>query len=91
MIIAEYVGCDMPKEETAHCVMGRDGTDLACSKVPTDPAALFGAIKVHCLCPERIVPHKRSWLRQFRTIGCKADNSPQLCLVLWEAETFWAL
>ncbi len=53
--MSEYVGLDVSKEETAFCVMDKDGTILARGKVLTDPAALFGVLKEHCLCPERIV------------------------------------
>ncbi len=53
--MAEYVGLDVSKEETAFCVMDEDGKVLARGKVATDPAALFEALREHCLCPERIV------------------------------------
>ena len=89
--MAEYVGCDISKEEAAPCVLERARTDLVCTKVPTDWAALFRGIKVLRLCLARIVLHKRMWLKRSHTNGCKEDNIPKLCLVLWEAETFRAL
>ncbi|MCZ6683851.1 MAG: hypothetical protein O7B26_11785 [Planctomycetota bacterium] len=45
----------MSKEETAFCVKDVEGRILARGKAATDPAALFEALKEHCLCPERIV------------------------------------
>jgi transposase len=53
--MVEYVGFDVSKEETAFCVMDKDGKILARGKAATDPAALFEAVREHCLCPERIV------------------------------------
>ena len=53
--MAEYVGFDVSKEETAFCVKDAEGEILARGKVATDPEALFAALKEHCLCPERIV------------------------------------
>ena len=53
--MVEYVGLDVSKEATSFCVKGEDGVVLARGKVPTDPDALFEALKAHCLCPERIV------------------------------------
>ncbi|MCH8998116.1 MAG: IS110 family transposase [Proteobacteria bacterium] len=53
--MAEYVGLDVSKEETAFCVMDEAGKVLARGKVATDPAALFEMLREHCLCPERIV------------------------------------
>ena len=53
--MAEYVGLDVSKKETAFCVMDEDGKVLARGKVATDPDALFEVLKEHCLCPERIV------------------------------------
>jgi transposase len=35
--------------------MDKDGKILARGKAATDPAALFEAVREHCLCPERIV------------------------------------
>jgi transposase len=51
----EYVGLDVSKEATAYCVMDETGKVLARGKVSSDPDALFGVLKDHCLCPERIV------------------------------------
>ncbi len=53
--MAEYVGLDVSKEETAFCVMDEDGKVLARGKVATDPDALFAVLREHCLCPRRIV------------------------------------
>jgi transposase len=53
--MAEYVGLDVSKEETAFCVMDAAGKILARGKVATDPDALFEVLREHCLCPERIV------------------------------------
>ena len=53
--MGEYVGLDVSKEETAFCVKDSSGKVLACGKAPSDPAALFEALREHCLCPERIV------------------------------------
>ena len=53
--MAEYVGFDVSKEETAFCVKDPTGKILARGKVATDPQALFEALREHCLCPERIV------------------------------------
>ncbi len=53
--MTEYVGFDVSKEETAFCVKDAKGKVLARGKVATDPAALFGVLRDHCLCPGRIV------------------------------------
>ncbi|MEE9251126.1 MAG: IS110 family transposase [Alphaproteobacteria bacterium] len=53
--MAEYVGLDVSKEETAFCVKDEAGKVLARGKVATDPAALFKVLKQHCPCPKRIV------------------------------------
>ncbi len=53
--MAEYVGFDVSKEETAFCVMDEEGVILARGKVSTDPAALFEVLREHCPCAERIV------------------------------------
>ncbi len=53
--MGEYVGLDVSKEETAFCVKDSSGKVLAWGKAPSDPAALFEALREHCLCPERIV------------------------------------
>ena len=53
--MVEYVGLDVSKEETAYCVKGSDGKVLASGKVATDLDSLFGVLKEHCVCPERIV------------------------------------
>ncbi len=49
------VGVDVSKEETSFCVMDATGKVLAQGKAPSDPDALFEALKEHCLCPARIV------------------------------------
>ena len=53
--MGEYVGLGVSKEETAFCVKDSSGKVLARGKAPSDPAALFEALREHCLCPERIV------------------------------------
>ncbi len=53
--MAEYVGFDVSKEETAFCVKDAEGKILARGKFATDPETLFEALREHCLCPERIV------------------------------------
>ena len=53
--MGEYVGLDVSKEETSFCVKSEDGVTLARGKAPSDPAALFAALREHCLCPARIV------------------------------------
>ena len=75
--MTEYVGFDVSKEETAFCVKDRDGKVLARGKVATDPAALFGALRDHCLCPGRIVMETGTlsgWLaRELRKLGIAID------------------
>ena len=75
--MVEYVGLDVSKEETAYCVKGSDGKILATGKVATDPDALFGVLKEHCLCPERIVLEtgtQSSWLaRALRERGLAVE------------------
>jgi len=53
--MGEYVGLDVSKEETSFCVKEEGGRVLARGKAPSDPAALFEALREHCLCPQRIV------------------------------------
>ncbi len=55
MTVSEYVGLDVSKEETSFCVKDAAGAVLARGTAPSDPAALFEALKAHCQCPERIV------------------------------------
>jgi transposase len=75
--MAEYVGFDVSKEETAFCVMDEEGVILARGKVSTDPAALFEVLREHCLCPERIVLETGTlsfWLaRELRKLGLPVE------------------
>jgi len=75
--MTEYVGLDVSKEETAFCVKDLAGKVLARGKVPTDPEALFEALKAHCLCPERIVLETGTlsgWLaRELGRLGLAVD------------------
>ena len=75
--MAEYVGFDVSKEETAFCVKDSEGKVLAAGKVATDPAALFGALKEYCLCPARIVMETGTlsgWLaRELGKLGITVD------------------
>ncbi len=75
--MAEYVGFDVSKEETAFCVMDKDGKVLARGKVATDPDALFAVLKEHCLYPERIVLETGTmsgWLsRELGKLGVAVD------------------
>ncbi|MDP7586030.1 MAG: IS110 family transposase [Verrucomicrobiota bacterium] len=77
--MGEYVGFDVSKEETSFCVKDASGTTLARGKTVTDPAALFAAMKEHCLCPERIVLETgsmSSWLWH----GLSAHGLPVVCV-----------
>ncbi len=75
--MAEYVGFDVSKEETAFCIKNKEGTVLAQGKTLTDPKALFSALKKHTLCPERIVLETgtmSAWLaRELRRQGMPVD------------------
>jgi len=75
--MAEYVGLDVSKEETAFCVKDETGTVLARGKVSTDPLALFEMVREHCLCPERIVLETGTmsgWLaRELRKFGLAVE------------------
>ncbi len=75
--MTEYVGLDVSKEETSFCVKDLAGKVLARGKVATDPAALFEALKAHCLCPERIVLETGTlsgWLaRELGRLGLAVD------------------
>ncbi len=72
-----YVGLDVSKEETAFYVKDGDGKVLARGKAPSDPAALFEALREHCLCLERIVLETGTmsgWLaRALRALGLPVD------------------
>ncbi len=82
--MAEYVGFDVSKEETAFCVKDAEGEILARGKVATDPEALFAALKEHGLCPERIVLEtgtlsgwvKRQFERLDKTVTARAEADP---------------
>jgi len=75
--MVEYVGLDVSKEETAYCVMDRDGNVLARGKAASDPQALFEALKEPCPCPERIVMETGTlshWLvRELRARGMPVE------------------
>jgi transposase len=75
--MAEYVGFDVSKEETAFCVKNKDGAVLARGKTLTDPMALFDTLKTYTLCPERIVLETgtmSAWLaRELRHQGMPVD------------------
>ncbi len=75
--MAEYVGFDVSKEETAFCVMNAAGKVLARGKVASDPEALFEVVREHCPCPERIVLETGTlsfWLaRALRERGLPVD------------------
>ncbi len=53
--MGEYVGLDVSKEETAFCVKDGAGKVWARGQAPSEPEALFEALREPCLCPERIV------------------------------------
>ncbi len=88
--MAEYVGFDVSKEETAFCVKDAEGEILARGKVATDPEALFAALKEHCLCPERIVLEtgtlsgwvKRQFERLDKTVTARAEADPACRLLM---------
>lgn len=69
----EYVGFDVSKKETSFCVKDRDGMILARGQTASDPAALFKAMRDHCVCPQRIVMETGTlchWLgRELRSFG----------------------
>lgn len=73
----EYVGLDISKEETSFCVKDGAGKVLAAGKVVTDPQALFEVMRVHCLCPEKIVMETgtlSNWLaRELLKLGLQID------------------
>ena len=75
--MAEYVGFDVSKEETAFCVKDAAGKILSRGKVATDPRALFEVLREHCLCPERIVMETGTlsgWLaRELAKLGIAVD------------------
>jgi transposase len=75
--MSEYVGFDVSKEETSFCVKDAVGKILAQGKVGTDPAALFEALKAHCVCPARIVLETGTlsgWLsRELGKLGIAVD------------------
>jgi transposase len=53
--MAEYVGFDVSKEETAICVVDEAGNVLSRCKTATDPDALFDAVRRCCRDPRRLV------------------------------------
>ncbi len=73
----EYVGFDVSKEETSFCVMDATGKILAQGKAPSDPDALFEALREHCPCLERIVLETGTlsgWLaRGLRKLGLPVE------------------
>ena len=75
--MVEYVGFDVSKEETSFCVMDKIGKIIARGKTITDPAALFEALKEHCLYPERTVMETGTlshWLvRELRELGMPVE------------------
>ena len=75
--MAEYVGLDVSKEETAFCVKNEAGEVLARGKVATTPEAVFEALREHCLCPARIVLEtgtQAAWLaRGLRRYGLPVE------------------
>lgn len=65
--MAEYVGLDVGKEETAYCVKDASGEVLARGKVSSDPRSIVEALGEVCECPERIVLETGSmsgWLQR---------------------------
>jgi len=75
--MSEYVGFDVSKEETSFCVKDVSGKILSRGKVATDPAALFEALRDHCVCPSRIVLETGTlsgWLsRELGKLGIAVD------------------
>jgi len=73
----EYVGLDVSKEETSFCVKDGAGKVLAEGKVATDPRSLFEAMRLHCLCPERLVMETgtlSNWLaRELLKLGLQIE------------------
>ena len=75
--MAEYVGFDVSKEETAFCVKNDAGATVVAGKVATDPAALFAAVREHCPSPARVVMETGTysgWLaREMEALGQAVD------------------
>jgi transposase len=75
--MSEYVGFDVSKEETAFCVIDKEGRVLSRRKTATDPDALFNAMKRSCHCPERMVMESGTWshwlVRELRGRGLPVD------------------
>ena len=73
--MAESVGLDVSKEDTAFCVKDAAGKVLASGKVATDPAAIVAMEKEHCVCPARIVMETGTlsgWLARWASWGSRS-------------------
>ena len=75
--MAEYVGFDVSKEETAFCVKNDAGATVVAGKVATEPAALFAAVREHCPSPARVVMETGTYsgrlAREMEALGQAVD------------------
>jgi transposase len=79
LVMSEYVGLDVSKEQTSYCVKDKAGGTLTEGKVATSPDAIFEMLKAETLCPERVVLETGSmsgWLHRHLS----ALSIPVICV-----------
>jgi transposase len=77
-----FAGLDVAMEETAICVIDREGQVFLETKVTTDPDALFGALKPY-VSKLRRLGHEAGSLSPWLQVELKQRGLPAVCLEAW--------
>jgi transposase len=77
-----FAGLDVAMEETAICVIDREGQVLLETKVTTDPDALFRALKPY-VSKLRRLGHEAGSLSPWLQVELKHRGLPAVCLEAW--------
>jgi transposase len=79
-----FAGLDVAMEETAICVIDRDGKVLLEIKVTTDPDAIFKVLKPYAAKLRR-VGHEAGSLSPWLQVELKQRGLPAICVEAWHA------
>jgi transposase len=79
-----FAGLDVASEETAICVVDRDGEIVLETSVATDPDAIFESLKRYVRSLRR-VGHEAGSLSPWLQVELKQRGLPAICLEAWHA------
>jgi transposase len=79
-----FAGLDVAMEETAICVIDREGKVVLETKVTTDPDAIFKVLKPY-VAKLRRIGHEAGSLSPWLQVELKQRGLPAICLEAWHA------